>query len=403
VTLDLDGLADAADAADTGDTIDGLDGVGLGPGRAGRVAPDGEARDARSAHDPRAHLHDRPLLVGVDVGGTKIAVLVVDRHERVLAREVADTAAGPQDGATGQIAAVIERALGSANAEIDDVAALGVGVPGRVDPLSGTVTLAVNLGWSRLPLGAQLEARFGRPCVVENDVRAAAFGLHRRRVVGEVDDLAYLAVGTGVSAGVVLHGRLHRGPRGLAGEIGHVIADPSGARCACGERGCLETLVSGSAVARLAREAIDAGRPTALAALADPTAVDVYRAAAAGDPDPVAVEIADSVGLRLAWAIHLLVMTYDVERIVLGGGVSHAGRTFLQPIEVELDRLRATSELAREQLVPGIAQLLPPGADAGAWGAVSIAEAAYAGDAAQAGEAAAAASGRREVGHVRDA
>ena len=81
-------------------------------------------------------------------------------------------------------------------------------------------------------------------------------------------------------------------------------------------------------------------------------------------------------------------MTYDVERIVLGGGVSHAGRTFLRPIEEELDRLRATSELAREQLVPGIAQLLPPGADAGAWGAVSIAEAAHA--------------GRREVGHVRD-
>ena len=176
--------------------------------------------------------HDRPLLVGVDVGGSKIAVLVVDRHERVLAREVAQTAAGPQGGATDQIATVIERTLTSAGARIDDVAAIGVGVPGRVDPLSGAVTLAVNLGWSDLPLGAQLEARFGRPSVVENDVRAAAFGLHRRRVVGEVDDLAYLAVGTGVSAGVVLHGRLHRGPRGLAGEIGHVIADPPVARAA---------------------------------------------------------------------------------------------------------------------------------------------------------------------------
>src|SRR5260221_3909427 len=299
----------------------------------------------------------RPLLVGVDVGGTKIAVLVVDRDERVIGREVAHTAAGAQDGATEQIAAVIDRTLRSADARIHDVAAIGVGVPGRVDPLTGAVTLAVNLGWSDLPLGEQLESRLGRPCVVENDVRAAAFGLHRRRVVGEVDDLAYLAVGTGVSAGVVLHGRLHRGPRGLAGEIGHVIVDPDGARCACGERGCLETLVSGSAIARLAREALEAGQPTALAEVsnardgtAGPTAEDVYAAAAAGDR--VGMEIAESVGRRLAWAIHLLVMTYDVERVVLGGGVSHAGQTFLRPIDEELDRLRATSELAREQLLP---------------------------------------------------
>jgi glucokinase-like ROK family protein len=339
--------------------------------------------------DGHGHAGGGPLLVGVDVGGTKIAVLVVDR-ERVLAREVAYTAAGPQDGAIDRIATVIDRTLRAAGVGIDDVAALGIGVPGRVDPLTGAVTLAVNLGWSDLPLGSQLEARFGRPCVVENDVRAAAFGLHRRRVIGAFDDLAYLAVGTGVSAGVILHGRLHRGPRGLAGEIGHVIAEPNGARCACGERGCLETLVSGSAIARLAREAVDAGRATELAAVAGPpTAEDVYRAAATGDP--VAVEIADAVGRRLAWAIHLLVMTYDVERVVLGGGVSHAGERFLRPIEGELDRIRATSELAREQLVPGIAQLLPPGADAGAWGAVSIAEAAHAGE------------GRREVDHVRDA
>jgi glucokinase len=345
--------------------------------------------------------HDRPLLVGVDVGGSKIAVLVVDRDERVLARQVAPTAAGAPERAADEIAAVVGRALTQADASIDHVAAIGVGVPGRVDPLSGAVTLAVNLGWTALPLGSQLEARFGRPCVVENDVRAAALGLHRRHVVGDIDDLAYLAVGTGVSAGVVLHGRLHRGARGLAGEIGHVIVEPDGARCACGQKGCLETLVSGSAIARLAREAIGSGRPTTLAATRatgadrtptdpDPTAVDVYRAAASGDP--LATEIADAVGHRLAWAVHLLVMTYDVERVVLGGGVSHAGETFARPIQRELDRMRDASALAREQLSPEIVELRPPGADAGAWGAVVIA-AAHAG--------VGAGRGWEEVGHVR--
>jgi glucokinase len=333
---------------------------------------------------------ERPLLVGVDVGGSKIAVLVVDRDERVLAREVASTAAGAPERAVDEIAAVMGAALATARATTDDIEAIGVGVPGRVDPLSGDVTLAVNLGWSDLPLGSLLEARFGRPCVVENDVRAAALGLHRRGVVGDIDDLAYLAVGTGVSAGVVLHGRLHRGARGLAGEIGHVIVEPGGARCACGQDGCLETLVSGSAIARIAREAIDAGRATTL--VAEPTAVDVYRAAANGDP--LATEIADAVGRRLAWAVHLLVMTYDVERVVLGGGVSHAGETFALPIQLELDRMRAGSALAREQLALGIVELLPPGADAGAWGAVVIA----------AGAQARVETGRgwEEVGHVRE-
>jgi glucokinase len=349
---------------------------------------------------------DRPLLVGVDVGGSKIAVLVVDHDEQILARRVAPTAAGAPDHAAEEITAGITEALAAAGGTIADIAAIGVGVPGRVDPLTGTVTLAVNLGWSDLPLGASLEQRFGRPCVVENDVRAAALGLHRRGIVGDIDDLAYLAVGTGVSAGVVLDGRLHRGARGLAGEIGHVIVEPAGAVCACGQRGCLETLVSGSAIARIADEAIKTGRPTSLAAAAGasgaagtaeaksaaPTAVDVYRAAESGDT--LATEIADAVGRRLAWAVHLLVMTYDVERVVLGGGVSHAGETFVRPIQRELDRMRAASALAREQLTPEIVELLPPGADAGAWGAVIIA-AAHAG--------VGVGRGWEEVGHVREA
>ena len=167
--------------------------------------------------------------------------------------------------------------------------------------------------------------------------------------------------------------------------------------------------MSGSAIARLAREAVESGRETSLAdsrenaaaietatglsaAPGAPTAVDVYLAAARGDP--LATEIADAVGRRLAWAVHLLVMTYDVERVVLGGGVSHAGETFVQPIRRELERMREASALAREQLIPGIEELLPPGADAGAWGAVTIAAATHAGIGAG--------QGWEEVGHVRE-
>jgi len=334
---------------------------------------------------------ERPLLVGVDVGGSKIAVLVVDQDDRVLTRESAPASARPQSEAANVIARTVDRALAAAGASRHDVAAIGVGVPGRVDPQTGSVSLAVNLDWEGIPLGRELETILGRPCVIENDVRAAAIGLHRRRIVGDVDDLAYLSVGTGVSAGVILEGRLHRGARGLAGEIGHVLVEPGGARCNCGAEGCLETVVSGPHIARQAREAIAEGGPTILEQTPAPSAIDVYRAVEAGDP--LATEIADRVGRRVAWAVHLLVMTYDVERVVLGGGVSHAGEAFARPIQLELDRLRATSALAREQLVQGFVDVLPPTADAGAWGAVTIA-AAHAGT--RRGQ------GWREVGHVRD-
>jgi glucokinase len=353
------------------------------------------------------------VVVGVDVGGTKIAVLVTSPDGAVLGRATNASSVADQDGAADAIAAVIDLALEGAGARLTDVAIVGIGVPGRVDPTTGNVTLAVNLGWNDLALRDALERRLGRPCVIENDARAAAVGLHRRRVLGSADDIAYLAVGTGIAAGLILDGRLHRGARGLAGEIGHAILDPNGPVCACGQRGCLEAFVSGPAIARRAAEAIAQGRATSLAGTADAaagrasatpnastpadaatpasagaataprpattptpastlTARDVYEAAAAGDA--LACELVEDVGRKLAWAIHLLVMAYDVDRVVVGGGVSHAGEPFMDPIRRELERLRTASPTAGELLPAGVLETLPVGADAGAWGAVAIAQ-----------------------------
>ena len=325
----------------------------------------------------------RPILVGVDVGGTKIAVLITTPDGAILGRATRASSAGDQDGAAEAIATTVERALTDAGASVHDVAVIGVGVPGRVDPLTGRVTIAVNLGWTDLALRDALEARLGRPCVIENDARAAAVGLHRRGVLGTAEDIAYLAVGTGIAAGVILDGRLHRGARGLAGEIGHAIADSGGPVCTCGQRGCLEALVSGPSIARRAADALaadDAARPagdrrrSTLSAIPPDrlTAVDVYEAATAGDQ--LAADLVEDVGRQLAWAIHLLVMAYDVDRVVLGGGVSRAGETFMAPIRRELDRLRGASPIAGELLPLGVVEPLPIGADAGVLGAVAIAQ-----------------------------
>ena len=311
------------------------------------------------------------LLVGVDVGGSKIAVVLATRDLDPLARHTIETGVGDADYAVNRISEAIEATLALAGRPAGDLAAIGIGVPGRVDPVAGRVTLAVNLGWHDLPLVPLMTERFGIPVAIENDVRAAAAGLHARRVLPDVGDLAYLSVGTGISAGVVLDGTLHRGVRGLAGEIGHVVLDPAGPLCQCGLHGCFEAVASGRAVGVQAEAALDRGERSSLEAHRPVTAIDVYREAAAGDP--LALAIADAAGRWVARAVHELVMTYDVRRVVLGGGVAGAGETFLAPVLRALDALRARSELAREALPPDVVHLLPPDADAGGWGAVILA------------------------------
>jgi glucokinase len=311
-----------------------------------------------------------PLRVGVDIGGSKVAVLVVDPSGTVVGRELAPSVAADPDLAIGQIAAVIRSAVASAGATMDVVEAVGVGVPGRVDRASGAVTFAVNLGWQHLPLGERLAADLGVPVAVENDVRTAAAGLHERAPFGRIDDLAYLSIGTGISAGIVLGGRLHRGVRGVAGEIGHVVLEPDGPRCACGLDGCFEALAAGSAIARAARDAVAAGATTTLAALAEPTAEDVFAAAAAGDPPATA--IVDRATTWIARMVHALVLTYDVRLVAIGGGVSKAGDPLLDRIRAALDAICAGSPFARELLSETEVRLLSPDLEIGPWGAIAL-------------------------------
>ena len=317
----------------------------------------------------------RPLRVGVDIGGSKVAVLVADPSGTVVGRELAPSVAVDPDLAIGQIAAVIRSAVADAGATMDQVEAVGVGVPGRVDRATGTVTFAVNLGWQHLPLGRRLEAALGVRCVVENDVRAAAVGLHEDQTFGATDDLVYLGIGTGISAGVILDGRLHRGVRGLAGEIGHVVLDPDGAACACGLRGCFETIAAGAGIARSAQDAVAAaavpgGEPTSLSGLSDPTASDVFAAAAAGDA--AAGRIVDRAADAIARMVHELVLAYDVELVVIGGGISRAGEPLLQRVQAGLARIGAPSPFAAELLAETDVRLVGADHEIGTRGAIAL-------------------------------
>ena len=311
------------------------------------------------------------LVAGVDVGGTKVAALVVDTDGATLGR--AERPMTVRSGAAGiePIVGAVRAALDAAGAAGTDLAAIGVGVPGRVDPETGVVGLATNLGWRDVPLARLLEAEFGVICAVENDVHLAATGLVGHEAAGGARSLAYVAVGTGIGAGLVLDGRLHRGGRGMAGEIGHIVVEPAGVVCRCGQRGCLETVASGPAVARRAAEEVAAGTDTSLRDAQPLNAKAVYDAARAGDP--LALRLVDAAGGALARAIAGLVLTCDVERVLLGGGVAGAGDVFLQPILAELERLRSNSALLSELLPLGTVRLLAAHFDAVAWGGVALA------------------------------
>lgn len=305
------------------------------------------------------------ITVGLDIGGTKTAVLLVDRHGRQLSFFTCPTVTTAPENLVAGVVRAVEKALELAHVSASQIMGVGVAVPGLVDPANGIVELAVNLNLRSYPLGQALSAELGAPTFLENDVRTAAIGAYQFVQVQEpIQHLAYLSIGTGIAAGLVLQGQLYRGAHGMAGEIGHIIFEPDGPVCGCDMPGCLEAVASGSAIARMAWELMTKAGETS-------TAEMVYQAAAEGQE--IACSIVHRVSHYLARAIQLLIMAYDVEKVVLGGGVTRAGDSFLAPILDELARLRSISSLADSMLKDDKLILLPATFNAGTWGSINLA------------------------------
>ncbi|GAA1971972.1 ROK family protein [Isoptericola halotolerans] len=303
--------------------------------------------------------------MGLDIGGTKTLAVLLDGHGDVLAQTRLITERGPVGVVDGAVRAV-QGVVRQAGVPLDDVDGVGVGVPGLVDAGAGTVRHAVNVGVDGAPLelATLLSARLGGVGVeVENDLNVAAVGaahlVEAEQGRSVPTDLAFLALGTGLAAGLVLDGRLRRGSRGAAGEIGHVPVDPSGPPCACGQRGCLELYASGSAVTALWPTA--SGRPAP---------VEMFEAAARGDLDALAAR--ERYARAVAAAVRMLVLTVDVQHVVLGGGVSQLGRPLLDVVRDALTDESAASAFLRSLDLPGRVRLAPGRVAVGAVGAAVL-------------------------------
>lgn len=247
------------------------------------------------------------MKLGLDIGATKTLGVVLDDDGKIRAevRERTERGAGGVVESAGRVVDALRAATGDPL-----TGPVGVGVPGLVDVEHGAVKHAVNLGLDGdfVPLGDLLGERLGVRAVIENDVNAASLGA---TALSGDQDLIYLSIGTGLAAGLVLDGRLRRGVHGAAGEIGHVPVDPQGALCSCGQRGCLETIASGSALA----SAWPSGDV--------PPAQALFAAAQAGEEK--AIQVRDEFAAGVASAVRVLSLAVDPATIVLGGGVAQLG------------------------------------------------------------------------------
>ncbi|WP_235508435.1 ROK family protein [Agromyces sp. Soil535] len=269
-----------------------------------------------------------PAVLAFDVGGTDTKSALVDRDGRVLGLRRTPTPTGGDDPA-GDVVDALAALAREHRAEHPDVrpVAVGVSVPGLVDEAAGVGIFASNLGWREAPIRDLAARALGLPVAFGHDVRAAGDAEHRLGAARGYGDVVVLAVGTGIAGALVLGGHPYAGG-GYAGELGHALSDPDGEPCACGARGCLETIASAGAIAR---------RYTAASGIAVPGAREVLAAAQAGDA--AARRVWDDAVRALAEALARLVATVAPEAVVIGGGLAQAGPALFEPLAARLDAL----------------------------------------------------------------
>jgi glucokinase len=277
------------------------------------------------------------LVIAVDLGGTQLRVVACSGGRQISARHAEATKASEGlESVLGRMVAAI-RAVGE-QAGWDRVKAIGVSAPGPLDPWRGTILWAPNLpGWKDVPLGERLSQAVDRPVFLGNDANLAALAEHRHGAGQGYADMVYLTVSTGIGGGVISDGRLIIGRKGLGAEVGHMTVEAHGPVCNCGNIGCLETMASGTALARQAREIVAAGIRTRIADLVGGDAERVTAKVihdAADDGDPVAVDLWRKAGVYLGVGIVNLMYLFGPGVIVIGGGLTKAGDLLLAPMRV---------------------------------------------------------------------
>jgi glucokinase len=310
-----------------------------------------------------------PSVVGVDMGGSKLLAGALDENLNVHHRALRDMRGLGQEELLDAVVSAVEEVREASEVQLG---AVGFGIPCTIDQVRGVAVQAVNLPLADVPFRDLMAERLGLPVFVDNDANVAALAEHRFGAARGTRHSVTLTVGTGIGGGLVLDDELYRGAVGAAAELGHMVVDMDGPPCQgnCPNRGCLEAVASGTALAREARAAAEAVPDSALgrAAASGREVTGALVTELAHDGDETSREVLALIGRRLGVGIASLVNIFNPEAVVIGGGVMGAGELLLGP---------ARAEMAWRALPPGrdLVSVVAArfGAEAGMVGAATLA------------------------------
>lgn len=277
--------------------------------------------------------------IGIDLGGTNLRAAIADTETgRVFNQRKCPTlAAEGQDAVIRRIVELIQELTQSSELAQGAIKGVGIGVPGTPDIESGVIQILPNLPgrWLNVPLQSIVEQQVHLPVALINDVRAITLGEWKFGAGRGAETLACLAIGTGIGGGVVINGQFHLGIGGTAGEFGHQVVEMDGLPCGCGGKGCLELYASGPAIAAMGVKEVMQGHTTRIGELVkhDLNLINVeIIVQAAREGDPIAMGILQTAGKYLGIAVGNLLCAISPQKVIFGGGVSHAGDLLLTPI-----------------------------------------------------------------------
>jgi glucokinase len=270
------------------------------------------------------------IIVAVDIGGTHIRTAAYEPNSITPFAHQRTRSHANKPGVFDRLVQAIEAVW-----QPGRVDAIGIASPGPLDPYTGTILDTPNIPeWENFPVGPRLRENFDVPVYLDNDANMAGLAEWQYGAGKGHENLVYLTISTGIGGGVISHGRLLQGFRGMAAELGHMIIDPNGPPCGCGRNGHVESFSSGPAVARFVMEQIKAGKSSSLQGVVEPTAVQVAEAALQGDA--LAISAFERAGFYLGIAVANYLAIFDPSILIFGGGASQAGELLFKPFRESL-------------------------------------------------------------------
>lgn len=312
--------------------------------------------------------------IGVDLGGTNIAVGVVSDDLKIIGRgKVKTKAPRPAEEIFDDIALAVEMAVKDAGISMDDVVSVGVGTPGSVNKDNGYIEFSNNLEFNQVPAKEMLEARIGKPIYLENDANCAALGEAIAGVGKGVGNFVAVTLGTGVGSGIIVNGKIVSGVNYTGGEMGHTVIMVNGKQCNCGRKGCWEQYASATALISQTKEAMLENKVSKMWQLCNGsvdnasgrTAFDAMRLG-----DEAAQKVVDNYIYYVSVGVTNIINTFQPEFVCVGGGVSHEGETLLAPLRKYVENERYSIYASKQTKVVA-AEL---GNDAGIFGAALLDE-----------------------------